>query len=482
MAGRKKKELPLLEDVRIESMAAEGKAVAHVQEKVLFVPYAAPEDICRVQITKKKSRYMEGRIESIITPSPHRQEPRCIHFTYCGGCKWQHIPYEMQLAAKAQQVRDALERIGHISVEEYLPICGCREDLPQGILEYRNKLEYTFSNKKWVTYEDLQTLPDDLPESSWCGLGFHVPGMFDKVLDIDTCYLGPEISNRIRNFIRRYTLDRLDLYPYYDLRNHTGVMRTLMIRTTTTSQVMVVLVFAQDEEEPRIAILEALKQEFPEITSLFYVINSKLNDSLADQQPILYYGEDAIVEKMGDLNYRIGPKTFYQTNSRQAEVLYRRVKDLAGLAANDVVYDLYTGAGTIANYLARSVKKVVGIEYVPEAVEDAYVNSRLNGIENTEFFAGDMKDILTPAFVAEHGTPDVIVTDPPRSGMHPDVIEVIGASRPKKIVYVSCNPTTQARDLELLLKQGNYRVCASQAVDMFPQTHHVENIVLLVRE
>lgn len=482
MAGRKKKGLPLIEGVTIESIAAEGKAVAHIDDKVLFVSYAAPGDVCDIQITKKKSRYLEGRIVQITSPSPHRQEPVCPHFTLCGGCKWQHIPYPIQLEAKQKQVRDALERIGHVSVAFYQPICGCYDGTEEKVFAYRNKLEYTFSNKKWVPFDELQQLPADLPASSWAGLGFHVPSMFDKVLDINVCHLGADISNRIRNFVRTFTLARLDEYPYYNLRDHEGMMRTLMIRTTSTEQTMVVVVFATDNKEQRELLLDALIQEFPEITSLFYVINSKCNDSLSDQQAILYHGNDAIVEKMESLDYRIGPKTFYQTNSRQAETLYRKVKELANIQPHEVVYDLYTGAGTIANYLAQTANKVIGIEYVPEAVEDAYINSRLNDIGNTDFYAGDMKDILTDEFIAHHGAPDVIVTDPPRSGMHPDVVRVILNAEADRIVYVSCNPTTQARDLALLLESGIYEASVSCAVDMFPQTHHVENVVLLTRK
>lgn len=469
-----------MEGVVIERLAAEGKALAHVDECVLFVPYVAPGDVCDVQVTRKRSSYMEGKATRITRYSSEREEPRCKHFTLCGGCKWQHIPYSDQLKAKEQQVRDALERIGHIKVAEYQPIVGYEpSDNPYN---YRNKLEFTFSNRKWFTSDELAQLPEDaLPEDLY-GLGFHMPGLFDKVLDIEECHLGLPVANEIRNFIRSFCLKQSDTYPFYDLRKQEGMMRTLMIRTTTLGDLMVLVAFAQDDKASREKLLEQLLKNFPQISSLYYVINTKQNDSLNDLTPILFYGKEVIHEQMGPLTYRIGPKSFYQTNSVQAVRLYDKVVEFASLNASETVYDLYTGAGTIANYIAHQAKQVIGIEYVPEAVEDAYKNRELNGITNTEFFAGDMKEVLSETFIRQHGVPDVIITDPPRAGMHTDVIEVIRGAAPQRIVYVSCNPATQARDLSLLTKDGMYSVEKSAAVDMFPHTHHIENVVLLLKQ
>ncbi len=474
----RKKEKPLIEGVRIEQLAAEGRAIAHVNECVLFVPYAAPGDVCTVQVTKKRSSYMEGRIVEITQYAPDRSIPRCKHFSLCGGCKWQHIPYARQIQAKDIQVKDALRRLGHIAVDEYETIVGYDLDNPYN---YRNKLEFTFSNRKWFTNEELRQLPENASDEQLYGLGFHMPGLFDKVLNIDECHLGAPIANEVRNFVRSYCLASIEKYPFYDLRKQEGMMRTLMIRNTTLGDLMVFIAFAQDNKDSREALLNALLEQFPQITSLFYVINTKLNDSLTDLTPILYYGKEVIYEQMGPLTYRIGPKSFYQTNSKQAIRLYDKVVEFADLQPHEVVYDLYTGAGTIANYIAHSAKRVIGIEYVEEAVQDAYQNRDLNGIANTEFFAGDMKDVLNEEFIAQHGSPDVIITDPPRAGMHQDVIEVILKSAPKRIVYVSCNPATQARDLSLLTASKEYKVTRSCAVDMFPHTHHIENVALLVR-
>ncbi len=482
--ARKSKERPILRGVKIESLAAEGKALAHIDGQVLFVPHAAPGDVCDVEVVKKKRSFMEGRILEITIPSPDRLEPLCSHHGHCGGCKWQHIPYSLQLEAKDQVVRDAMTRLGKIDIEEYLPILGSERTE-----RYRNKLEFTFSHKRWLlpgevspetlrnhTDQEGNSIPYALP-----GLGFHIPGMFDKVLDIDRCYLGEVLLDEIRLFVRSYCLERAERYPFFDLRQQAGLMRTLMMRTTSIGESMVVVVFYRDDQEARQELLDAIREAFPQITALLYVINSKANDTITDQEVLLHSGRMYIEEEMEGLRFRIGPKSFYQTNSQQAYELYKVAREFAALTGEEAVYDLYTGTGTIANFVARSARSVVGIEYVPEAIEDAKLNSQVNGIDNTLFYAGDMKDILTEAFVLQHGRPDVIITDPPRAGMHEDVIATILKASPERIVYVSCNPSTQARDLALLTEGGGYRVARSRAVDMFPHTHHIENVVLLLR-
>lgn len=478
--ARKKKDLPMLEGIRIEGLAAEGKALAHVDGVVLFVPYAAPGDICDIQVVKKKRSFMEGKILRLVTPSPMRQMPICSHFTVCGGCKWQHLPYEVQLEAKHQVVVDAMERLGKVHIDEYLPILGSASTS-----RYRNKLEFTFSHKRWLlpgemTQTKLDADGKPIPVSE-PGVGFHIPGMFDKVLDIDQCHLGSELADRIRLFIRAYCLERPEQYPFFDLRAQEGLMRTLMIRTTSTGQTMVVVVFFRDDTREIEALMTAIAEAFPEITSLLYVINTKCNDTISDQIIHCFRGEQYIEEEMEGLHFRISPKSFYQTNSLQAYELYKVAREFAALTGHEAVYDLYTGTGTIANFVARSAKSVVGIEYVPEAIEDAKLNSQLNGIDNTLFYAGDMKDILTDDFILQHGRPDVIITDPPRAGMHEDVVRTILRAAPERIVYVSCNPATQARDLAMLVEGGDYAVRKSRAVDMFPHTHHIENVVLLER-
>lgn len=473
--ARKKKELPLLQSISIEGIAGEGKALTHVNGQVLFVPFAAPGDVCDIQVTKKKSSFMEGRITEIITPSPQRVTPFCSHFTICGGCKWQHLPYSLQLETKDQVVRDALCRIGKIDVGTYLPILGSERTE-----RYRNKLEFTFSHRRWLQPEELSVLGEK-EEQDLSGLGFHLPGMFDKVLDIDQCHLGAEVLDDIRLFIQDYCKARPERYPYFDLRKQEGFMRTLMMRTTSTAEIMLVVVFFREDEEARTALLDAVKEHFPQITSLLYVINAKANDTITDQEIHCYSGRDYIEEQMEGLTFRIGPKSFYQTNSEQAYELYKVAREFAELTGKEHVYDLYTGTGTIANFVARNATSVIGIEYVPEAIADAKINSEVNGIDNTLFYAGDMKDILTEDFILQHGHPDVIITDPPRAGMHEDVITTILRAAPQRIVYVSCNPATQARDLQLLTASGDYRVTKSRAVDMFPHTHHIENVVQLVR-
>lgn len=465
--ARKKQDL-ILENVRIESVAAEGKAIARIDGTVLFVPFAVPGDIVDVKVTKKKKNYMEGYILRIVSPSEHRLEAFCEHFGICGGCKWQPLPYEMQLQAKQQQVYDQLVRIGHLDVPEISPIVPSEKTT-----YYRNKLEFTFSRKRWIFGDED---PDALSEQERYGLGFHVGRFFDKVLDIRHCWLQNDPSNQIRLFIKDYALEHG--LEFFDIREHTGFLRNMFIRTTEAGEVMLIICFYHEDSEARKALLDAVATEFPQITSLYYVINAKANDSIADQDCILYKGDEAIYEYMEGLKFKIGPKSFYQTNTGQAYRLYSVAREYAGLTGDETVYDLYTGTGTIAQFVSSKASKVIGIEYVPEAIEDAKANAAANGITNCEFYAGDMKDILTDGFVEQHGRPDVVILDPPRAGIHPDVAEVILNALPKRIVYVSCNPASQARDLEILCRK--YRITAVRPVDMFPHTHHVENVVQLV--
>ncbi|MDR1223723.1 MAG: 23S rRNA (uracil(1939)-C(5))-methyltransferase RlmD [Tannerella sp.] len=464
----KKKPLPVLQEIEITDVAAEGKALAKVNDLVVFVPWVAPGDIVDVQLTRKKNSYAEGRAVKFHKYAEERAEPFCEHFSICGGCKWQHLPYEAQLRYKQQQVTDHLTRIGKVDMEEILPIAGSEQTV-----FYRNKLEFTFSNKRWLTAGDPDTKTENTPLD---GAGFHIPGKFDKVLDIKKCWLQEDISNRIRLFIKNFCMARQ--YPFFDLRAQTGFIRTLVIRTSSTGEVMVIAVFFEEDRTKREQLLNAVKDHFPEITSLMYVINGKCNDTISDLEVHTFHGKDHLIEKMEDLQFKVGPKSFYQTNSRQAYLLYSITREFAGLTGKETVYDLYTGTGVIANFIAGKAGKVVGIESVPEAIEDAKINAKLNRLDNTSFFAGDMKDLLTPGFIEAHGKPDVIITDPPRAGMHDDVTDTILASAPERIVYVSCNPATQARDLNRL--SVKYRVARVQPVDMFPHTHHVENVVLLV--
>jgi len=470
--ARKKKELPLLEKVTITDVAAEGKAVAKVNELVIFVPYVVPGDVVDLQVKRKKNHYAEAVAVKFHEKSPLRTEPFCSHFGVCGGCKWQCLSYEEQLKYKQKQVFDNLTRIGKVELPEFRPILGSEKTR-----FYRNKLEFTFSNKRWLTEEEVK---QDVKYDQMNAVGFHIPGAFDKVLAIDKCWLQDDISNQIRNAVRDYAYAHN--FPFFNLRTQEGLLRNIMIRTSSTGELMVVLQCKVTDDEGRRKmeeILQFMADSFPQITSLMYVINNKCNDTIGDLDVEVFKGNDHIFEEMEGLRFKVGPKSFYQTNSEQAYNLYKVAREFAGLTGNELVYDLYTGTGTIANFVARKARKVVGIEYVPEAIEDAKVNSDLNGIDNTLFYAGDMKDILTNDFIAEHGRPDVIITDPPRAGMHNDVIDVILAAEPKRIVYVSCNPATQARDLQLL--DGKYKVTAVQPVDMFPHTHHVENVVQLER-
>ncbi len=464
--GRKKLDL-ILENVKIEAVAAEGKSLAHVDGTVVFVEFAVPGDIVNVKVTKKKKNYMEGFILEIVKPSEDRLQPFCEHFGICGGCRWQPLPYDMQLKAKQQQVWDQLVRIGHLEIPDISPI------LPSDKTKYyRNKLEFTFSNKRWIyNNED----PDSLTDEERLGLGFHVGKFFDKVLDIKHCSLQPEPSNEIRLFIREYAVTHN--LEFYNIRENTGFLRNIIVRNNQVGDVMLTVCFAYDDQDKIVPMLDAIAAEFPQIKSLHYVINEKLNDSISDLDCILYKGEDAIWETMGKLKFKIGPKSFYQTNSEQAYKLYSVAKEFAALTGNEVVYDLYTGTGTIAQFVSDKASKVIGIEYVKEAIEDARINAEANGITNCTFFDGDMKDILTADFIKEHGKPEVMIIDPPRAGMHPDVVKVIMEAAPERIVYVSCNPASQARDLAMMSPM--YEITAVQPVDMFPHTMHVENVCAL---
>lgn len=464
--GRKKLDL-ILENVKIEAVAAEGKSLAHVDGTVVFVEFAVPGDIVNVKVTKKKKNYMEGFILEIVKPSEDRLQPFCEHFGICGGCRWQPLPYDMQLKAKQQQVWDQLVRIGHLEIPDISPI------LPSDKTKYyRNKLEFTFSNKRWIyNNED----PDSLTDEERLGLGFHVGKFFDKVLDIKHCSLQPEPSNEIRLFIREYAVSHN--LEFYNIRENTGFLRNIIVRNNQVGDVMLTVCFAYDDQDKIVPMLDAIAAEFPQIKSLHYVINEKLNDSISDLDCILYKGEDAIWETMGKLKFKIGPKSFYQTNSEQAYKLYSVAKEFAALTGNEVVYDLYTGTGTIAQFISDKASKVIGIEYVKEAIEDARINAEANGITNCTFFDGDMKDILTADFIKEHGKPEVMIIDPPRAGMHPDVVKVIMEAAPERIVYVSCNPASQARDLAMM--SPLYEITAVQPVDMFPHTMHVENVCAL---
>ena len=464
--GRKKLDL-ILENVKIEAVAAEGKSLAHVDGTVVFVEFAVPGDIVNVKVTKKKKNYMEGFILEIVKPSEDRLQPFCEHFGICGGCRWQPLAYDMQLKAKQQQVWDQLVRIGHLEIPDISPI------LPSDKTKYyRNKLEFTFSNKRWIyNNED----PDSLTDEERLGLGFHVGKFFDKVLDIKHCSLQPEPSNEIRLFIREYAVTHN--LEFYNIRENTGFLRNIIIRNNQVGDVMLTVCFAYDDQDTIVPMLDAIAVEFPQIKSLHYVINEKFNDSISDLDCILYKGEDAIWETMGKLKFKIGPKSFYQTNSEQAYKLYSVAKEFAALTGNEVVYDLYTGTGTIAQFISNKASKVIGIEYVKEAIEDARINAEANGITNCTFFDGDMKDILTADFIKEHGKPEVMIIDPPRAGMHPDVVKVIMEAAPERIVYVSCNPASQARDLAMMSPM--YEITAVQPVDMFPHTMHVENVCAL---
>lgn len=465
-----RKPQPIYPSVEIVDIAAEGKAIAKIDNMIVFIPFVVPGDIVDLQLSRKKKNYAEGKPIRFEKYSDIRTEAFCEHFGVCGGCKWQILPYEEQLRYKQKQVEDNLTRIGKIDLPEIKLILGSEKTT-----FYRNKLEYTFSNKKWLTWDQVKS---GETFDNMNALGFHIPGCFDKVLEINKCWLQEDVSNQLRNFIRDYCYEKE--YTFFDLRNRGGLMRTLIIRTSSTGELMVIVVFYDDDKEKHEDVLNAIAEKFPQITSLLYIINQKANDTITDQEVLTWKGNDYIYEEMEGLKFKIGPKSFYQTNSEQAYNLYKITRDFAGLTGDELVYDLYTGTGTIANFVARNARKVVGIEYVEDAIEDAKFNSQNNKIENTLFYAGDMKDILTQDFINEHGKPDVIITDPPRAGMHDNVIEAILFAEPEKVVYVSCNPATQARDLNLL--DAKYKVEKVQPVDMFPHTHHVENVVLLIKK
>ena len=482
----KKKNLPLIPSVTITGIGAEGKAIARIpmpngeggtSDIVCFVPYCVPGDVVDLQVTKKKHSFMEARVERFVSYSDRRTEPQCPHYGVCGGCKWQILPYDEQLRYKQQQVVDNLTRIGKVALPEISPILGSKH-----IYEYRNKLEFSASDRKWLSWDAIHAAGGlDKIDNSY-GLGFHIPNCFDKVLDIHTCRLMPDINKRIRNGVRTFACEHG--LTFYNEHTHQGQLRTLMLRNNHKGEVMLVVSFGEKVTEPCMALLEYLHREFPEIISLLYVENLKMNDTIADQDIHVYFGQDHIFEEMEGLQFKVGPKSFYQTNTEQAYELYKVARDFAfaplpneQIVNAPLVYDLYTGTGTIANFVARQARQVIGIEYVPEAIEDAKVNSEINGITNTLFFAGDMKDVLNDAFLHEHGRPDIIITDPPRAGMHEDVIATILRAEPQRIVYVSCNPATQARDLAML--DSTYRVAKVQPVDMFPHTQHVENVILL---
>ena len=466
----RKKNLPVLRGVTITDIGSEGNAIARVDEMVVFVPGMIPGDVVDIRVTRKKKRYMEGVVTALITPSPDRTEVRCIHFGVCGGCRWQHLPYEKQLYYKAKQVNDNLTRISHASIPTPEPILGSEKQYL-----YRNKLEFTFSDRRWMTREEIASGTEIGYEPA---LGFHIPGIFDKILDITECHLQAEPSNAIRNRIRDYTLSKN--LRYYSIRQHEGFLRNIIVRTASSGEVMIIVILAREDREEMLPLLDFIKTEFPEISSLYYIINSKHNDSLADQTPVHYYGSEFITEVMDGFRFRVGPKSFYQTNSRQAARLYNVARSFASLTGSEIVYDLYTGTGTIACFVAPYAEKVIGIEYIEEAVADARINAVENNISNTTFLAGDMKDVLTDDFMEVNGRPDVIITDPPRAGMHEDVVSAILRSGAKRIVYVSCNPATQARDIGLL--SAGYDVVKVQPVDMFPQTFHVENVVMMEKK
>ena len=465
--GKRRKDLPFIEGLHITTLAAEGKAMGKVDNQVVFVPMTVPGDVVDVQIRKHHRRFMEGVVVRYVEKSPLRVEHFCEHFGICGGCKWQNLPYEEQLKQKTKQVEDQLVRIGHLDIPEVRPCLGSAKTQ-----EYRNKLEFTFADKRWLTYEEIASGADI---EAMPAVGFHIPGCFDKVLDINKCHLQVDLSNRIRLATKQFCID--NGYSFHNARAHEGLMRTMVIRTASTGEVMVIVVFNENDKERINALMSYLQCEFPEITSLIYMVNDKWNDSLGDREPICFAGKDHIIEEMEGLQFKVGPKSFYQTNSEQAYELYKVTRDFTELTEDDVLYDLYTGTGTIANFCARRAKKVVGVEYVPEAIEDAVINSQINGIENTTFYAGDMKDVLSDEFVERNGRPDVIILDPPRAGVDERVLEVIKRAAPERMVYVSCNPSTQARDLAIL--NDMYEILAVQPVDMFPHTHHVENVVKL---
>lgn len=465
--ARKKKNY-IFENVEVIDAGARGKTVAKAPDgRIIFLTNTIPGDIVDIRTGKKRKAYFEGTAIKFHKKSEKRVEAICDYFEHCGGCKWQHMGYEHQLFYKQKEVTNNLVRIGHLELPEITPILGCKQQY-----FYRNKMEFSFSSSRWLTYDEINS-DEEIDNKDACG--FHIAGMWDKILDIDKCHLQEDPSNDIRNFVKDFSIK--NGLPFFNPREQSGMMRTLMLRIASTGEIMVVIQFYEEQKEKRELLLDAMTTKFPQITSLQYVINSKANDTLYDQDIILYKGRDHIFEEMEGLKFKIGPKSFYQTNSEQAYELYKITRDFAGLSGNELVFDLYTGTGTIAQFVAKKAKKVIGVEVVPDAITDAKFNAEMNNIENVEFLAGDMKDVFNNTFIAKHGKPDVIITDPPRDGMHKNVVAKILEIAPEKIVYVSCNSATQARDLSLMKNQ--YKITKSQAVDMFPQTHHVENVVLL---
>jgi 23S rRNA (uracil1939-C5)-methyltransferase len=470
----RKKKNPVLTGVQVESYAAGGKSIARVDGKAVFIEGAVPGDVVDVRLSKNKKDWAEGKAIRFQSYSADRETAFCSHFGVCGGCKWQMLPYAKQLVYKQEEVEQQMKRIGRVELPEMQPIAGAQETR-----YYRNKLEFTFSSRKYFT--DAEIADMEMPEEGPRGLpaipalGFHVPGSFDKVIDIDTCYLQQEPSNAIRNAVRAYALEKG--YSFYDIRNHVGLLRNLMVRRCESGELMVNLVFGEDDEAARLDLMTYLRDAFSEITSLYFTINRKFNDSLHDQVPVLFAGKPYVVEVLGGLKFKVGPKSFFQTNTRQAEVLYSITKSFAALTGKEVVYDLYCGTGSIGIFVSDQAATVIGVELIPEAIADAEENAVLNGIGHAKFFAGDVADICTTDFFAVHGRPDVIITDPPRAGMHEKLVQQILEMAAPVVVYVSCNPATQARDLQLLSEK--YAVTAIRPVDMFPHTHHIENVVQL---
>lgn len=456
----------IIENLQITAAGAEGNCIGRHENKVVFVRRAVPGDVVNVRVIGKKKSFYEAEVIEVVTPSPQRVTPFCAHFGECGGCKWQQMDYAEQLRNKHQMVIDAFERIGKIEVGEVLPIQGCDENR-----FYRNRMDYAFSNRRWLSKTEMDI--EDKGELN--ALGFHIPGRFDKVLNIDKCWLQDDMANTIRNAVRNYTISKG--YTFFDLREQHGLMRGLIIRNSTVGEWMVIVMFHGNDTDAMDDVMGYIETSFPQITSLLYVINNKRNDTIYDQDVLVWKGKDHMLEKLGNLTFKVRPKSFFQTNTRQAETLYNIAVNFAGLTGNEVVYDLYTGTGTIANYVAGTAKKVVGIEYIEQAIDDARENAAFNNITNTVFYAGDMKDVLNDAFIAKNGTPDLIITDPPRAGMHADVVKKICEIGAPRVVYVSCNAATQARDLDLM--RDTYRVVKIQPVDMFPHTAHVENVALL---
>ena len=470
MKKQKRRQPVLIENIEIIDTASKGKSIAKHDKRAIFVQGGVPGDICDITVFKKRKKFWEARIEKVHTYSNKRTAPKCEHFGLCGGCKWQNMKYKYQLEFKENEVLNNLKRIGGIELPKHSQIIGSENEY-----FYRNKMEFTFSNKRWLTLKEIQSEVEIADKDA---LGFHVPGMFDKVINLNNCHLQKDPSNAIRLSIKEFA-DKNKL-TYFDIRNHKGLLRNLMIRTSSTNDLMVLIQFYEDDKKSIKLIMEHLKNTFLEITSLLYIINQKANNTIYDQNVICYNGLDHIMEEMDGLYFKIGAKSFFQTNSEQAKVLYRKTKKLAQITENEIVYDLYTGTGTIAQYVASSAKKVIGIDSVEEGINAAYENAKINNINNCTFYTGDMKEIFTDEFISKNGTPDVIITDPPRDGMHKKVIEQILKIKPKRIVYVSCNSATQARDLSLLNKM--YKTTGIQPIDMFPQTHHVENIIILERK